>query len=629
MKKKFFTLGLAMCGAMAASAQLPVQNFNNGIPATWTMVKVDNNIPSSTAWVTPIVTGLTANAWMTWPRATGDSCVLTTSLFAPAGTADRWLITPSFSVTSNNMIMTWEDYAYDVDALDNMQVLVSTTAGTTPASFTATIYDQPGGIDDFVKRGISLAAYNGQTIRVAFRNHSTNKSILQLDNIGTEVLTTALDGSVTAVNFPTLATGSAQVKVTVKNAGAQTITALKLTYKIDNGTAITQTFNSLSLSAYGSQELTFTTPVSGLSSASHNLQVDLVETNGAADPVATNNGQSKVFSVPGNAVARAGLIEEFTSSTCVPCAGFNAVFDPLIVGATVNANVPGSNFNIIKYQMNWPTPGNDKSYNATGSARRAYYGVDAIPDHFTNGMQGGNGDQQEIDDSKTAPAYLSISGTYTIKSDSVFASVTVTPNFTITGANFKLHMATTEKHYTNNAATTTQKEYYHVMRNMIPSAAGTTVANWTSGVPQTFNFAQKYIVGTPAQSNNNFWASPYGSNLVVFVQDDNSHEVLQSAVIPAKWPTSVSTIASIKQVSLFPNPAKDAARLMFNVAENAQVNIQVIDAVGRTVQVLVDEKMSVGDHQIDINTNTMAAGNYNVVIRTANGSTTERLTVAK
>ena len=63
-----------------------------------------------------------------------------------------------------------------------------------------------------------------------------------------------------------------------------------------------------------------------------------------------------------------------------PCASFNAVLDPYL--SSLNTNEPGSGIVAVKYQMDWPAPGNDPSYNQDGETRRAYYGVTGISRPF-------------------------------------------------------------------------------------------------------------------------------------------------------------------------------------------------------------------------------------------------------
>lgn len=622
--KKILLSGVALTMlAGSASAQLALENFNAGFPATWSMVKVDNNTPSS-QWVPAIVTGLTNKAWMTWPKGSGDSCMLTTSVFSPAGTADRWIISPAFTVNDPNMVLSWDGTSPDANG-DQLQVLVSPTAGTTTSSFTATVYNNTAPLD-WAKSGASLGAYNGQTIRVAFRNNSTNKYVLMIDNVSTAVLP-AKDGAITSLYVPQILTSSSsQVAIDVKNNGAQNITSLKLSYKIDANTPITQTFTGLSITPYGTQTLTFTTPISGLSQGSHSILVTLMETNGAADPVTANNTANTNFTLPNGSTPRNGLIEEFTSSTCNPCASFNVTFDPLILSN--NANVPSSHFNIIKYQMNWPSPGNDASYNNDGSIRRGAYGVTGIPDHYTNGAVGGSGNQSEIDGSKTAAAYASFTGSYTVKGDSIVANISMKPNFTLQGGNFKLFMAATEAHYTNNGATTSQKEYYHVMRKMLPDANGTTVANFTNGVNQNFRFAYKFQVGSVTQGSFKFWGSPFAGNLVVFLQDNISGAVIQSQSFPAAWPTAINEVnGGIADVNVYPNPAKENVNVSFNLDKAANVNVVVYDAAGRIVYNGAKAQLASGTQKITVPVNNLASGIYNLSIQTEDGSMTQRLTV--
>jgi hypothetical protein len=614
---------LTAASGMVANAQLS-ENFNSGIPSTWIMLKNDNFIPSANLNAA-IVSKLTTQAWMAWPRAVGDSCALTTSYFTSPAKADRWLITPAFQVNDPNMVLSWEDYSSDASYPDSIQVLVSPTAGTTAASFTATLYNAKGTVGGFAKKGVSLGAYNGQTIRIAFRNNSVDQYVLRLDNVATAVVP-AVDGAVDSVAFPRLASAGSAVKVLVSNQGATTLNSATITYSVDGGTPVSQTFTGLNLVPFASTWVQFSTTVNA-AAGGHTLAVNLTQSNGAADPLTTNNSKSASFAVPNSSVTRNGLMEEFTSSTCAPCASFNATFDPLILAN--NANSQASRFNIIKFQMNWPTPNNDASYNADGDARRAFYGVTGIPDHYTNGMPGGAGDQAEIDNSKTSPAYMSITGRYTIKGDSMIATVTITPTFTLNNANFKLYMAATEKNYTNNAATTTQKQYYHVMRKMLPDGNGITINNFANGVPQTFTQRFKYTVGTVTQNSYNFWAHPFPGNLIAYVQDPASKEVIQSMAFYAQWPTDVDNVTeNLSGIKVYPNPAKDMATVAFEAAKNTSVTIQVLDATGRAVYSIA-EKANAGTQQVSIPTGTFAAGNYNVVVTSEEAKISTGLTVIK
>lgn len=633
MKKLLLASSIAVLAfSQSSNAQLATETFNSGFPATWTMVNNDNLTVNSSMFSAPIPTVLTAQAWMTRYRATGDSVMLTVSAFTPAGTADRWLISPAFTVNNPNMIIKWEDWCSAGAAYtDNLQIWVSPTAGTTTSSFTTKIYDGPAtAYDDptpYQTHGASLAAYNNQTIRIAIRNNTYNQGSVRVDNVGTQNMSAALDAAATKVNFSNIVASTSSNPVTVKvtNMGSSNITSIQASYKLDAGSPITQTF-TVNIAPLGSSTLSFTSPIANPAVGSHTITFNILQVNGGADNVTTNNQATSNFAVATGSVTRNGIIEEFSSSTCAPCASFNATFDPLI--QSNNVNVPSSHFNAVKYQMNWPSPGNDVSYNNDGLTRRTYYGVSGIPDHFTNGAQGASGNQTEIDASKTTPAYVTLGGTYAIKNDSIIATITMTPNFTLTGVNYKLYLAATEKHYQNSGNTTGQLDYYHVMRKMLPDGNGIAVTSFTAGQTQTFVQRYKFTIGTVTQMSNIFWSSPYNGNLIVYLQDVSSKEILQSLSIPATWSGVNDVTGNIKQVSLYPNPATSGTNLIVNLEKSSKLSVNVIDALGRIVYSAADD-FGNGEQNIFIPTNNLETGIYNVMVSSEDASQSVKLTVTK
>ncbi len=111
--------------------------------------------------------------------------------------------------------------------------------------------------------------------------------------------------------------------------------------------------------------------------------------------------------------------------------------------------------------------------------------------------------------------------------------------------------------------------------------------------------------------------SGHGNNM--WLDDINIHSTVAVA--------NVTSAAG--DVSIYPNPTTDVATLSFQLSEDNNVNIQVIDEVGRVVKAIANEKMNIGMHSYTISTSDFAAGVYSVIIRTEGGTTTQRLTVAK
>ncbi len=330
------------------------------------------------------------------------------------------------------------------------------------------------------------------------------------------------------------------------------------------------------------------------------------------------------------------IIEEFTSSTCPPCASMNSWLDPLF--STNNANKSGSNLAVIKYQMNWPGTTNlDPSYNSHGASRRTYYGVSGIPDHYTNGAAGTGSTsatvQTEIDGCKSGTPDVTIASSYTVKSvsateDSVFITVTVTPKKALSG-NYSVHIALTESFYNYPGASTSQKNYYHVMRKMYPSGTGTSVSTWVNNTPQTFTFKDKITIGSPVHPSFNWWGNPYNGHIIAFVQDNGTKTILNSSAAAAKWSTSVEDLKNnVANVKIVPNPATSQAGIFFTLNENSNIAVSVTDVMGRVVYT-ENAPYTAGSNRIILNTSSFAAGTYNVTLRSETGMVSQRLTVAK
>jgi len=646
MKRIIFTfLSFASLASLnEAKAQLALTDFNSGLPSTWSMIKVDNNTPS-TNLNSVIIAGLTSNAWMTRLRATGDSCMLTASSFTSPAFADRWLVTPSFMVTDAKTVLKWEDAEGVAGANDSLEVWVSTTGGTV-SDFTTKIYSGPvtqpdaGGNVVFGTKGAALGTYNGQTIRVAFRNHSYNQGTSRIDNVQTVIAPNAVDGAVISASsacVPKMSASpsSVSVEMAIQNLGASNITSVDVTYQVDAGTPVAGSISGMIIYPFSTLTLNVPTPITTATAGQHTVTMNLVNVNGSPDPVTSNNSGTSNFVIATQSVVRNGVIEEFSSSTCVPCSQLNATFDPIATNSTNNANVPSTNFNLVRYQMNWPAPGTDASYNPQGVTRQTYYSVNSIPEAFVNGEAGTLANnstatqcQNEIDNSKTGQAFMDITGTYLVDNvhNTLSGNVTVTPYFTLSG-NYSVLIVAAERHYQNTANTTGQLDYYRVERMMFPNGNGTSVSSWAAGTAQSFPYSGSFVVGSVAQGNDNFWGSPANSDLVVFVQDNSDKSVLQSISIPAGT-LAVPSISEVNSIMLYPNPAKDIVNVSFELADQHNIGINIVDAIGKVVYSST-EQLNVGKHMVTVPTGNFTPGVYYVTIKSEGGSTTTHLSIVK
>lgn len=210
------------------------------------------------------------------------------------------------------------------------------------------------------------------------------------------------------------------------------------------------------------------------------------------------------------------LFEMFTSSTCDPCVAANANLDNVL------GDNPGE-YSLIKYQMNWPS-GGDRYYTAQGGDRRDYYGVGSVPCMVVNGEEGptGNLTQQTFDQyaSEYTDVELSVNA-------NIVASGIITVNLAINpaavhAAGLKAHIVVVEKTTVGNYGNNGETEFHHVLMAMLPGSQGTTLEALTPGntvqLSETFNM------------NNTFMEEPTDLAVIAFLQDDNSQEIIQSAM---------------------------------------------------------------------------------------------------
>ena len=209
------------------------------------------------------------------------------------------------------------------------------------------------------------------------------------------------------------------------------------------------------------------------------------------------------------------LYEEFTSSTCVPCAGANAILDPLL-----QAN-PGTH-SLIKYQMDWPGEGDDY-YTEEGGVRKVYYNVTGVPSMFINSESLFPGDiTQEIYDS-----YLD--ELTSIELDVISAEIDEDYIATIEldinplidyAAGLTVHIVIVEKVTVANVGSNGETEFFNVMMKMLPDAYGTTLDALTTG--NTVTLIESCDMG------ETFMEQPIDLAVIVFIQDDIDKTVYQS-----------------------------------------------------------------------------------------------------
>jgi hypothetical protein len=227
------------------------------------------------------------------------------------------------------------------------------------------------------------------------------------------------------------------------------------------------------------------------------------------------------------------LVEEATNASCPPCAAMNPDFHALL---EANSDKVVS----IMYQVWWP--GFDPMYEDNTQdvdARVPYYtditgAPTAVIDGSvpTNSVAGFNGpwpgapagfSQELIDDAWAIPASFDIEIDYTATPEGVNIDATATCTQDVSG-NLTMIIAIIEKEiiWDSSPGTNGETEFYHVMKKMLPSATGLSLANSYS-VGETIMTSQSW-------NDLSTVYNPDELAVVAFIQNVDTKEVLQAVM---------------------------------------------------------------------------------------------------
>ncbi len=340
-----------------------------------------------------------------------------------------------------------------------------------------------------------------------------------------------LDAELTTITSPVYYSDFTPVTGIISNFGLSNINSCEIEWTLDNATVYSSAFSGLNIPLFGTYNFTSTDLFNG-AIGSHDLKVWIKNVNGVSDDDQSNDTLNKIVNRVCHTVEHLQCVEEFTSSTCAPCAQFNTSFVPW-------CTQHDETIALVKYQMNWPGAG-DPYYTAEGGIRRNYYGVTWVPWLVMDGVFV-NTSMTDVNLSYQAnlakPGLMDIAASHTINGTSISVNTTILPfaNFT----NLKISVVVFEFKTTGNHSSNGETEFHHVMMKMMPDANGTTV-NLTDREPYTLSLTQD-LSGTNVEEYTDL-------GVIIIVQGSASKDVFQAAYSVENG--SYNTVNTLQDIQL-------------------------------------------------------------------------------
>ncbi|MBK9480591.1 MAG: choice-of-anchor J domain-containing protein [Bacteroidetes bacterium] len=186
-----------------------------------------------------------------------DSCAFSTSWYNPIGTANDFMWTPAVALPATGLInLSWNAVTYDALFPDGYEVRIMNVAPTGGTGVignqiinSTVLFSTAAENSTWTPHVIDISGYFGQTVYIGFRNNSTDKFLLLIDDIKIEKLN-PFDASVTAIGMyeytqTPLAQASIPLSGTVSNLGSSALTNVNLQANVYDNT------NTLVYSAAG------------------------------------------------------------------------------------------------------------------------------------------------------------------------------------------------------------------------------------------------------------------------------------------------------------------------------------------------------------------------------------------
>lgn len=161
------------------------ENFNNGLPSTWTSIDADGD---GYAWVDYSHSWFASNGTGDPFGSDGSNCMVSASFINNVGAlnTDNYLVLPKMYIEEGSKL-TYKIASYQSEYADSYSVVIGklengvfTTTATLVNETATTGIRENGGLGD---KTIDLNEYKGQSVYIAFRHNCSDCYWLVLDDV--------------------------------------------------------------------------------------------------------------------------------------------------------------------------------------------------------------------------------------------------------------------------------------------------------------------------------------------------------------------------------------------------------------------------------------------------------------
>lgn len=449
------------------------------------------------------------------------------------------------------------------------------------------------------------------------------------------------DMGVTAIEmFDYYGIGPISIEGSVKNFGFDTITEYTINYSVNGGSAESHTFSTVNILPFEVVDFTHPTPFSATASGTYNIKVWTSDVNQAIDENNDNDTLYVSTVVVSEVPQKYVLIEQATGAWCGFCPDGSVRLEqilssnPFAIPAAIHSNdaMTFSDGNIVNssYAGGFPSGYIDR-----------YKFSDASGVGLGRGIWSSKTNERM---SHVVPASVEVSNTYNPTTREVNIEVSAT-FYVDLDEEIRFNCYIVEDSLTGTGSGWNQANSYnntsghpmqgmgnpivgyvhrHVLMAMLGGPFGTASslpANITDG--QTYT--QQYTYTLPPGMKEK------DVRIIGMVKQYNANTqkraILNSKQVLLDGISRVASLGFVDKLDVYPNPAISNVNIDFSITESRNTEVMLYNMLGQKVHAALLGRLSGGVHSYSVNTEQLAPGLYNIIIRFDNEQVSRKLIV--